>query len=153
MNYCTVDDLAGMLPKAELVELADDSEDRSGAWDSPAVVAVMQDAIRDASQEIDGYVGLVATLPLDPAPGLLRPMAARMAIAILFCRRPDGPPEHWQDQRDASRKTLEQIATGKIKLVQDPAPGQETKPEPMIEVSAPRRVFGERTWREYRGRR
>jgi len=115
MSYCTVDDLRLLLPEDELIELSDDGG--VGVLDESVVAR----AIEEAAREVDGYVGLVRTVPIPEGevPGLVRDITARLAIYHLFRRRAlrlEQIPEVWQKEREQALRTLERIARGQLKL-------------------------------------
>lgn len=109
MAYATSDDLTHLLTTAELAQLSDDTG--SGQLDQ----AVIGEAIDQASREIDGYVGVVRPVPVNPVPGLISNFAAKLAIYNLFLRR-SNIPEVWQKTYEGITRTLQMIAQGKITL-------------------------------------
>jgi phage gp36-like protein len=145
--YCAIDDLAGLVPPADLAGLADDSADGSGTIDTPAVRAILDRACEDASREIDGYCESRYAVPLSPVPGLARTLAARLAVAALFGRRPGGAPEHWLSDQKEARATLKAVAAGTIRL--GPKPGETAGPVALIEVKAEPQIFGPDLWEKY----
>lgn len=150
MSYCTPLDLVPLLPEVELLQLTDDSMDRSGTMASPAVLAVLAEAIDQAGREIDAYVSSAGkAVPLDPAPPLVANLAAKLAVYNLFTRRGQ-KSEIWEAEAARCRRLLERIADGKLRLGA-PAAGESAAAEPAagISVAAPSRQFGPATWEKF----
>ncbi|WP_029896819.1 phage protein Gp36 family protein [Desulfohalovibrio reitneri] len=145
-TYCTPDDMRTWLPENELIQLADDSLDGSGTWES--VAEVLEDAIERGSAEVDGYLETVMELPLPtPLPGLVKSLAARLAVSALLLRRGALGPD-WEAERARCLRTLERIADGRLRLGAEPAE-QSAMPDTLIEVSTPARLWGDDTWRKF----
>jgi phage gp36-like protein len=110
MAYCTVDDLIHRIPESALINL---SNDVGGALVIHA--ANVAEAIATADAEIDSFVGLVHSVPMDPAPPLLTDLSAKMAIWNLHLRK-YFKSEIWQDTYKTCQRILLRIAEGKLKL-------------------------------------
>ena len=152
MGYCTPQDLVPLMPEAELLQLADDSADRSGTLESPAVLAVLAEAIDQACREIDAFVSTAPSgpaVPLDPVPPLAANLAARGAVYNLLLRR-RVKIEAWETDHDRCMRLLESIAKGGVKLGA-PAAGEQAPADPQggVEVAAPARRFDSATWRRF----
>ncbi len=80
MAYCTQDDLLTMIPVKELAELTADSGDTPDGQ-------VVAEAIQRADGEIDSYLGMRYTLPLNPVPDQVMGLAMDMALYHLYSRR------------------------------------------------------------------
>ena len=107
MTYATLSDLTSRAGEAELRQIAD--RDRDGVPD-PAVVDA---ALADARDAIDGYIGARYALPLTEVPPLVRVWAVAIARHILHR---NGAPEHVvQDYKDAIA-SLKDVARGLITL-------------------------------------
>ena len=118
MAYCTLTDLAKLLPQAMLINL---SSDVSGA------TSVNQDnideAIDQADREIDAYLLLAGySVPLSPVAPLVTNLSAKMAIWNLHLRKYFDSAV-WRDTYKDCQRILERIAEGKLTL------GQETSGE------------------------
>lgn len=152
MGYATPLDLVPLLPERELLQLADDSPDRSGTLESPAVQAVLAEAVDQASREIDAYVSASPkgpAVPLDPVPPLVANIAAKLAVCTLFTRAGQRS-DIWEAEGERLRRLLEHIAAGKLNLGA-PAEDQAAPAEPAsgITVAAPARQFGPGTWEKF----
>lgn len=150
MSYCIPQDLVPLLPERELLQLADDSPDRSGTLESPAVLAVLAEAIDQAGREIDAHVSAAGmAVPLAPVPPLVANIAAKLAVANLLTRA-DQKSDVWDAEAARSRRLLERIADGKLRLGA-PAADESAAAEPAvgISVSAPSRQFGTDTWEKF----
>ncbi|MCX8036173.1 MAG: DUF1320 domain-containing protein [Candidatus Sumerlaeia bacterium] len=87
--YCTQADLEQRLDPQVLRALADDDQD--GLADT----AVIGAAIADAGALIDARLHARYSVPFDPAPEIIRAVAAALAIYLLLTRRHDSAPaEH-----------------------------------------------------------
>ena len=82
MAYATIDDLKNVLPEAELIKLADDNG--TGTLDA-AAQAIIQRALDDASEEIDGILDGQSTTLLTTTN--LRRLTVDMAAFHLESRR------------------------------------------------------------------
>ncbi|MTI82738.1 MAG: DUF1320 domain-containing protein [Firmicutes bacterium] len=120
--YCTLEDLLGRVAEDVLIECTDD--DGAGQID---VVKVDQ-AIEDATSEINGYCMSRYDVPFNPVPPFMKKLAVDIAIYNLFTRR--GYDEESADRSILDRykntvRVLENIAKGIITLGQ-PQPPPET---------------------------
>ncbi len=113
MAYSDYDSLLKCISEAELIQLTDDAG--AGVVDQDIVA----EAIEAADEEIDSYLATVASVPLDPVPGLVAALSADIAIWNLCARRGDACPEVREKRYDASVKKLERISKGIMSLGQD----------------------------------
>lgn len=117
MAYCTEGDISKRLPETILIELTDD--------DGVDVVNldVVDAAIADADEEVDAFLSMHYTLPFDTTPALVKRMSADLAVCNLYARRDHLElPKQWADRCGATRRMLEKMAAGKLRLdVPDPA--------------------------------
>jgi phage gp36-like protein len=119
--YCTLDQLIDRFGETVLTQLTDRQD--AGEIDE----AVLDAAIADASAEIDMYLAGRYQLPLSSVPLPLSRMACLLVRDILATDS-GSSDEHWQKQAEAARKTLKEIASGRVSLGVDaqattPAPG------------------------------
>lgn len=115
MAYCTVDDILRLLSESETLQLADDES--AGSIADAAVQAVLAESMDQADREIDASVGMVAAVPLAPAPALVAAISAKLAIHNLYLRRPGvAEPDTWQRETKWCRTMLTNIMTGKLAL-------------------------------------
>ena len=112
MAYSSLADVQEQLSEAELVGLTDD--EGIGAVDTAAVIR----SIEDADQEIDGYIGARARVPLDPVPGIIRKISVDIALYNLYSRRRDTCPETRAERYKNALKFLTMAADGKVSLGQ-----------------------------------
>jgi phage gp36-like protein len=143
--YCTVADIQAIVPEHELIELTDDA--------SPAEIVIeeiVNRAIADAGELIDGYLRGRYTLPLSPVPGLLGTLAADVAIYRLYARRLRlAPPEAVTERYKNTIKILDQIQAGKISLGAEAAGGGVTPSVGGPQFTAEERLFTRQTLRDY----
>lgn len=114
MAYCTLTDLAKLLPQAMLINL---SSDVSGA------TSVNQDnideAIDQADREIDAYLLLAGySVPLSPVAPLVTNLSSKMAIWNLHLRKYFDSTV-WRETYKDCQRILERIAEGKLTLGQE----------------------------------
>lgn len=116
MAYATPAAMVERFGEEEVRQLSDRAG--VGAMD----VSVVETAIEDADNEIDGYVGGRYDLPLPSAPPILKRLSCAIARYRLFRTLP--PDDVRQDYEDAV-DALKRIASGTIRL---PVPETETEP-------------------------
>lgn len=139
--YCTIEDLKRRLPESVLIELTDDEGSEPAGLDQAGeeIIARLNEAIADATNEINGYCQARYPVPFDPVPGFIRKLAVDIAAYNLFSRRgysEDSADKSVIDRYRAAVRTLENIARGLISL---------GAPEPLfsseVEVRGQTRVF------------
>jgi len=129
MPYAAIADLITRYGEDELVQLTD----RAGAGVIDAAVA--QRALADADAEIDGYLAVRHTLPLDDVP----PLLVRIACDITRYRLwDDRASEEVRMRYEDARRVLEAIAAGRVTLGVTPP---ESPAGPRPSVRAGRSVF------------
>lgn len=131
MTYATLDDLIKRAGETEIRQIAD--RDNDGTPDADVVEA----ALRDADEMIDGYVATKYPLPFETVPRLLRTWATSIARKLLHR---NGAPEHVEDDHKDALAALRHVADGRITL---PAAGDEAS-EPSTgghQSHAPPEVF------------
>jgi phage gp36-like protein len=106
--YCSGDDLITRFGSDELIQLSD--HDNTGAINT----TVVDQAITDASAEIDGYISSAYDLPLTETPALLNLYACDIARYRLFG---DGAFEAVIERYNIALKYLRDIASGKVQLI------------------------------------
>lgn len=143
--YCTLDDILAIVPENDLIELTDDS--------MPALAidqAVIDRAIGDAGELVDGYLRGRYALPLSPVPGLINTLAADIAVYRLYARRSRlTPPEGVSERYKEAQKLMERIQAGKISIGTEITGGTQTPVAGGPQVNAPGRVFSRDTLEDY----
>ena len=109
MDYCSLEDLRREIGPGELAALTAES----GPNPDPEVVAA---AIAGAGAEIEAYLGKRYELPLPEVPPLVKALGATLAIYRLYGRR-GVVPEPWQRRRAEAQQYLEDLAAGRLDLV------------------------------------
>lgn len=135
MAYSSEQDILKDISELELAQLTSES-------DSVIDHDVVGKAIADADAEIDGYVAVRYTVPLDPVPALVAKLSTRIALYNLFSRRASragGVNETVKDNYERSVEVLKSIAKGEVKLGVDPP--VETQSSGGAQVDAASRVF------------
>lgn len=123
MAYCILDDILGVIPELELIQLTDDLV-------PPAVVNtdVVDVCISQADSIINGYIGGRYALPLATLPELLKAIALDITVYRVYLRRKKKtPPEAVKTAYEDAMKQLKDIQSGKLSLGVDQA-GTEVKP-------------------------
>jgi len=133
MPYCLKADLP--IPATLAEDYATDATaDDQGTKDSRIAAAIDQ-----AQSEVDGYVGVHYSIPLDPVPQVIRDLTARIAVYKLAFRK--AVQAAYQMDYDSAVRFLRDVASGKATL--GPAPGgdAEAPKEDGGSVSVNDRVF------------
>ena len=137
MPYCTLADLQLAIPAQTLVWLSDDDPAATGIN-----LSVVDEAIRQAVELVDGYLRGRYLLPISPVPSIIKDMTVNLARHWLYARRPEGNdlPEAVTRTWNAAIKTLEAIRDNRITLG---LPSGGSAPEPgEIKVKARPQRFG-----------
>lgn len=114
MAYCTVTDMAKLLPQTMLINL---SNDTAGA--SVVNQTNIDEVIDQADREIDAYLLLAGeNVPMDPVPPLIANLSTKMAIWNLHLRKYFNS-DIWSDTYKICLRMLEKIAEGKLALGMD----------------------------------
>lgn len=143
MRYCTRADIGNAIPELTLIQLSND--DPAAALPNESVI---EDAVRQAEELVDGYLRGRYNLPLDPVPTVLRDAVVYLARHWLYQRRPEGMmPDPVKDSRKDTIKLLESIRDGVVTLGM---PTGQAAPEPgEIRVRARPQQFADDLWRRY----
>lgn len=97
---------------------------------------IVDQALSDASDLIDGYVGVRYALPLATTPAILTRICCDLARANLY---DDAPTDAVANNRDQAISQLKDISSGKLSLGE--AAATESQPAGTAEYSAPDRTF------------
>lgn len=122
MPYCNFNDLKERFPEKYLVQLTDDK--KLGTVDQ----GIIDKAIQDADEEIDGYLRGRYTLPLATATNLIKKISVDIAIYNLYTRKSEDVPETREKRYENAVKLLKQINQGIVTLGTEegdiPEPGE-----------------------------
>lgn len=129
MPYATKQDLIDRFGEQELIELTD--RDNSGAIDD----TVLDQALADANEEIDTYVGARYRLPLSTVPQILVRWCADIARYHLY---DEAAPEQVQKRYDGVRGSMKMLAEGKTTLGLDTDDQQTTTGDPSVKAGTAR---------------
>lgn len=117
--YCTQADLEKRIRASELVQLADDANGSSVDAD------ILNQAIEDASSEIDAVAGARYGIPFSPVPDVINKLACDLTLVNLAERR--GATPKWVESKGARcRRLLAALAAGTLTTGVQPAPGRNT---------------------------
>ena len=132
--YATVQDCVDRRGEESLRELADDPHADTLAWSG------LEEALGDASDEIDAYIGARHELPLEPVPRVLQ----RLCVEIGIYRRADSADRGSEEMRkryEDGIRLLKDIRSGKASLgIADPDPPARAE-SPSASFDAPARVL------------
>jgi phage gp36-like protein len=111
--YCTQQDIIDRYGESELIVAADND------GDGEADENIVAKALEDASEEIDTFLAIRYTLPLNPAPAILKRLCVDMALYHMSM--PPAITEEKRKRYDDAIKLLTKISEGKVTLgAQDP---------------------------------
>jgi phage gp36-like protein len=144
MSYATPTDIINRYPNRDLVQLTNED---------PTITTVnttvLQQALSDASAEIDGYLGGRFTLPLTDPPAVLNRLASDVAIYRLQALRPLHDLADARKRYDDAIAMLTKVASGELTLG-IALDGHETAIAQAAEiVEGPKRVFNRNTMRGF----
>lgn len=132
--YCTLDDLITAFGQQEVIQLTDRTRPPAGEID-PAVVA---DAVRDATAEINMYLEGRGLLPLKTIPDTLRRICCDVARYYLYQNPRDDAPVTLRYRQRV--KQLEGVAAGRLSLGLDAA-GHVPEPDETIQFTTGENMF------------
>ena len=130
MPYCTLADLQSRFGPDEIARISDRAVPRKGAADADVVSA----AIAQADAEIDGYLGVVLTLPLASTPELVKNLSC--VISRYRLHENQATERVAEDYKDAVRM-LRDISAGRLSL----SVASVKVPTSAVVVKAPAVVF------------
>src|ERR1035441_476432 len=144
MSYATPQDIINRYPNRDLVQLTNED---------PTITtintAALQQALDDASAEIDGYLGGRFTLPLTDVPEVLQRLACDVAIYRLQSLRPIHDLADARRRYDDAIAMLTKVASGAMTLGIG-ADGHETSIAQGAERAAgPVRVFNRKSMKGF----
>lgn len=113
MRYCTLADLLLAIPECTLVQLANDAPDAIAPDE-----LIVERAVSQAEELIDGYLRGRYSLPLAEVPTVLRELTVNLARHWLYARRPEGGelPDTISRTYKAALDLLANIRDGKVTL-------------------------------------
>jgi phage gp36-like protein len=113
MSYADRQDMVDRFDEQELIDLTDRPDPATGATTRAIVDTVLNQALADASADIDGALCGRYQLPLAVVPPVLKRLACDMARYYLYGK---GVPEAVEKRYEGATKLLLAIATGKVGL-------------------------------------
>ncbi len=109
MNYATVDSMINRFGRDDLILLTERQDSVPGEINQPAV----EQALADATAEINGYISGRYQLPLDPVPAVLERNCCDVARYFLYGER---APEQIEKRYKDVVKYLVMVSKGDISL-------------------------------------
>lgn len=151
MGYCTAADVRDMLTDdaAHALTGNDDRMDDAGAREV-RILELIDDAIRDAGGEVDGYVAKRYPVPLAPVPGIIAKLAKDIALYNLFARigiDEDGRDKTYLTRYNAAIAFLRLVAEGKCDIGTAGITGGRIAPAKGMTLSSAPRLFSRRSLR------
>jgi len=134
MAYCAYADIKKILPEETLVQLTDD--EGAGVANQTRI----SEAIAQADDEINAYLGMKYSLPLSPVPAIVKKLSVDMAVYNLYSRRMESIPETRAERYKNCLRLLEGIAAGKISIGEATEPAGE-EDQVKVSTSAEDRTF------------
>lgn len=124
MTYATIDDLKAVIPARDLQLLTD----FDGTVDAPDD-AKLQEALDDATAEIDGWIAKRVTLPLADPPRMLMVVCRDIALHRLYANTGAPVPEQFGKLREGALVYLKNVSEGRLSIGDDTS-GNEVKVSP-----------------------
>jgi phage gp36-like protein len=144
VTYALPRDIINRYPNRDLVQLTNEDPTATTVNTAP-----LQQALDDASAEIDGYLEGRFALPLTDPPAVLNRLAADIAIYRLQALRPLHDVEDARRRYDDAVAMLTKVAAGALTLGLA-ADNQEPAPATAAEgTQGPNRVFSRDTLKGY----
>ncbi|MGH7905759.1 MAG: gp436 family protein [Candidatus Binataceae bacterium] len=144
MSYAASADLIARYPNRDLVQLTND--------DPTAIsinTAALDQALDDASAEIDGYLEGRFNLPLADPPAVLSRIACDIAMYRLQALRPLHDLADARKRYDDAAAFLMAVAKGAITLGLAPDNREPASAPGAANIEGPRRVFGRKSLRGF----
>lgn len=135
--YATQADVAAIYGQDALTVAAD--RDGDGAADP----GVADEALTQASELMDSFIGSKYALPLPSVPAVLRQVCVDIALYKL-AQRPGSMTEEIKDRNDAAMRWLRDLADGRVTLGIDQSPP--SAGGGIQVVSNPRRMTRDKLW-------
>nr|WP_321511109.1 DUF1320 domain-containing protein [uncultured Celeribacter sp.] len=132
MTYATLTDLIDRAGETEITQIAD--RDRDGEADPDVIEA----ALTDADNTINGYVGAKYTLPFVSVPDLVNTWAISIARYVLHR---NGAPDHVETDYKDAIAALKDVARGLIVLPVDEGETAPVSQTGTVMSAHPPRVF------------
>lgn len=119
MGYCTAADVRPMIKDDALNAIISDEYIEDAAEREQKIAGLIEDAIKDASNEIDGYLAKRYPVPLTNIPGVISKFAKDIAVYNLFSRMgiDEGSREkNYLNRYKAATQFLTLLSEGKVDI-------------------------------------
>jgi len=107
MRYATYADIILNHDERIIIELSDDN------GDGIADVAVVNAVLAQADAEINARIATRYAIPMNPVPALATPLAASLAVGLLYARKSGDLPLSVKESMQSAKKLLDRIGEGK----------------------------------------
>ena len=117
--YCTIEEVRGVLKDDALNAIIGDTYIEEEAEREQRIIPIIEEAIGDASGEIDGYLAKRYPVPLSPVPKVINKFAKDIAVYNLFSRIgiDEGEKEkNILNRYNAAIRFFEHVAKGHIDI-------------------------------------
>ncbi len=108
MTYATLTDMQNRFSQQELIDISDRDGTQGGI-----VSSVIEQALTDATNKINGYLSGRYSLPLNPVPEVLTRTCCDLARYDLY---DTDPSDHIQKRQADAVRFLEKLAKGEVTL-------------------------------------
>jgi phage gp36-like protein len=142
MAYATAAALMARFGEAALVQLSDRADPPAGAMDA----AVVDTALADATETVNGYLASRYQVPLSPLP---EPVKRAVCDIAWYLLHRDVVPDLVRTRYQDALAYLEKAARGIVVLQAAGVPAPEVPAGPAVLVAAPEPVFGYDALREF----
>lgn len=119
MGYCTAADVRQMIKDDALNVIIGDAYIDDDLEQETKITLLIDEAIKDASDEIDGYLGKRYPIPLSIVPGSISKFAKDIAVYNLFSRMgidEDSREKNYLTRYKAAIQFLTLLAEGKVDI-------------------------------------
>lgn len=119
MPYCTIEEVRGMIKADALNMIIGDEYIEDEAEREARIIPIIEEAIKDADGEIDGYLVKRYSVPLSPTPKVINKFSKDIAVYNLFSRAgiDEGEKEkNFLNRYKAAVKFLENVAKGVVDI-------------------------------------
>lgn len=153
--YSSIETLLSKISRQELIDYVNDENRLDSEIDltdeKDFCTKRINDAIKDASNEMDGYMENKYELPFEKTPERLIPISDDISIYYLAKRRyRNNMPESVVNDYKMRIKDMERIREGKFSLgIVTPENKSSMSGEVLVSKKSKDRIFNDEAWRKY----
>lgn len=119
MGYCTVTEVKSMIKDDAMNAIIGDEYIEDATQREAKITALIEEAITDATSEIDGYLAKRYSVPLSSIPSVINKFSKDIAVYNLFSRMgidEDSREKNYLNRYNAATKFLVLLAEGKVDI-------------------------------------